>query len=202
MRPLHTAYGSANGMVGVGLESWGLPLSRRRTRSAEGATQMKLHFSLAITVAAIPVWCVGWPSVAFARGIEATGGWSRPIGADDLIAGAGTDLVSVYESLANATLIGIDAAGRKQDWRVDVRRSTSVWDSSLALYVRRTGAGTGSGSVTGGTAYQLVTDTDTPFFSGREDRQAIPVQYRLGGVSIQLTPNTYSATVVFSVTFL
>ena len=51
---------------------------------------------------------------------------------------------------------------------------------------------------TGGLVYQLVTGTDAPFFTGMGARLSVPIEYKLGGVSILLGPGTYSTTVVYT----
>ncbi|MBM3475550.1 MAG: hypothetical protein FJX75_19975 [Armatimonadetes bacterium] len=159
---------------------------------------MRPHYSPNITFGVALIWCAVWSGSARAAGITAVGGWSRPITADDLLAGAGSDLVTLYESVSNATLLSLDEPFFTR-WRVSVRKADTTWDPTLALYVRRTGNGTGFWPVSGGTSYQLVTDTDTVLFSGIGDRNSVPVQYKLSGVSVQLTPRTYSATVTFTV---
>ena len=47
--------------------------------------------------------------------------------------------------------------------------------------------------------YQTVTTTDLSFFTGVGSRRDVGIQYRVSGVSVQLSPNTYSTTLVFTV---
>jgi len=133
--------------------------------------------------------------------IDVTGSWSLSIDASDLVAGAGSDLIDTYESASDEVHIDISVWGRgSRSWRVDVRKSDSSWHGNYHLYVRRTSNGSGWGSISGGTSYQEVTDTDQSFFSGNWGRSNIHIQLRLSGVSVQIPPNTYTTTVIYTVT--
>jgi len=131
--------------------------------------------------------------------ITLTGSWSETINAADLTAGPGSDLQDSYESAADAASLSISGTGGVGDtWRIDVKKVDANWHGNFVLSVRRTSAGTG-GSVSGGDAYQQVTDTDNSFFSGSEDVSGINVQLKLSGVSIQVPPDTYTTTVYYTV---
>jgi len=141
------------------------------------------------------------PWAEAALGIEAFGGWNQSIGASDLSAGAGSDLNSTYSSVNNSTLINITGAqGVNRDWRVDVNRVGGSWDANLRIYVRRTGDGTGTGTVSDGLNYIEATTTGNYFFQGSDLRSSIPVQYQLQGASLNVLANTYNTSVVFTVT--
>jgi len=131
--------------------------------------------------------------------ITVTGSWSETIDASDLLAGAGSDLINTYESIADAVSISIsETSGASDNWRVDVKKVDTNWDSSFYLYVKRTSDGTG-GSVSGGTAYQEITDVDESFFSGSDDVSGIDIQLKLSGVSVQIPPDSYMTTVYYTV---
>jgi hypothetical protein len=131
--------------------------------------------------------------------ITAVGSWSLSIDSADLVAGAGSDLKSDYESVADAVSISISAtAGASDSWRVDVKKVDTDWQGNLILYIKRTSDGTG-GSVSGGTAYQEVTDVDTSFFSGSDDVSGVKAQLKLSGVSIQVPIDTYTTTVYYTI---
>lgn len=136
------------------------------------------------------------PLLASAGDIFATGGWSRTVDSSDLTSGAGSDLTSSYESAASATDLDLTAAA---DYRVDVRRTDGTWDGDFTLYVKRTQAGSGAGTISGGAAYQGVTTTDAEFFTGNGDRTGVKVQYQLDGMSVTVSPDTYSSTVTFTI---
>jgi hypothetical protein len=145
------------------------------------------------------VLCMLFPFLAYAADIVATGGWNRTIDSSDLTSGAGSDLNPAYESASGATTLDVVAAA---GYRVDVRQSTGTWDAAMTLYARRTSAGTGSGSVSGGDTYQEITTVDAEFFSGDSDRTGVDVQYRVDGLSIDVSPDTYMTTVSFTITDL
>lgn len=136
---------------------------------------------------------------ALAGDITATGGWTDTVDSADLQSGAGSDLTASYESAADATGLDITAAA---DFRVDIRRNVGTWDAGLTLYARRTSAGSGSGAVSGGTTYQELTTTDLEFFTGDQNRTGVEVQYQIGGMSVDISPDTYQTTVSFTITDL
>jgi len=132
--------------------------------------------------------------------ITATGSLNKTIDASDLASGAGSDLVSIYESTVNATVLTIlNTTGNTDNWRIDVRRSDSTWHSDFILYIQRTSDGSGGGSISGGLSYIAIGTTDSQFFSGAGDRSSVNLQYKLTGMSISIPPNTYSTTVVLTI---
>ena len=128
------------------------------------------------------------------------GVWSRTVDANDLILGAGSNLKSTYESNSDQGLIAIsNTSGDSDNWRVDVRRSDVSWNENLVLSVKRTGNGTGAGSISGGSDYQAVSAGDSEFFSGSGNRSDIPVQLQVSGMSVTIAPATYSTSIVYTV---
>lgn len=133
-----------------------------------------------------------------AQEITVTGSWTLYIDSGDLQGGAGSDFNPTYESAVDQ--IGIEIKGKKtKDWRVDVSKVDSYWDSRLLLYVRRTSDGIGSGSISGGTSYQEVTDVDQEFFRGGKNRKNIDVQLMIDGVTVEIPTDTYTTTVYYTV---
>ena len=132
--------------------------------------------------------------------IAVAGSWSETINAFDLISGAGSDLTDSYESAPDAVSITISGAAGVllNAWRIEVKKVDTNWHGDFILWVRRTSDGTG-GAVSGGTPYQQVTDTDSPFFNGSGDVSGIKVQLKLSGVSLQVHPDTYTTTVCYTV---
>ena len=135
--------------------------------------------------------------ICWAISITATGSWSETIDASDLQAGAGSDLISTYESAADT--VSIDITATSGNWGLDVKKIDTNWHSNLHLHVKRTSDGTGSGTISGGDSYQEVTDIDQSFFSGNSDRSNVNVQLKLTGVSIQVPPDTYTTTIYYTV---
>jgi len=130
--------------------------------------------------------------------ITVTGSWSETIDASDLVAGAGSDLISTCQSAADA--VSIDTTETSGNWGLDVKKVDTNWHSNLHLYVKRTSDGTGPGSISDGDSYQEITDTDLSFFSGNGDRSNVNVQLQLTGVSVQVPPDTYTTTIYYTVT--
>ena len=132
--------------------------------------------------------------------ISVSGSWSLTIDASDLQAGAGSDLISSYKSVANAVQIDISNA-KKIYWRVDIKKVNSNWHNSFKLYIRRTSDGTGvrKSWVSGGTSFQEITDTDQSYFNGYHNRNNIANRLKLDNVSIQIPPDTYLTTVCYTV---
>jgi len=58
--------------------------------------------------------------------ITATGSWNRTIDESDLAAGAGSDLIGIYESSVNATVLTVlNTTGNTDNWRIDVEEVTA-----------------------------------------------------------------------------
>ena len=156
---------------------------------------MKTIFQHIVPVLLALVICSS--GICWAIVIKVTGNWSVDIDASNLQAGAGSNLISTYES--SADLVTIDISDTVGDWAVNVRMDEGGdWHPNLHLYVKRTSDGTG-GSISGGSVYQLLTDTDQPFFNGNGDRSGVNVQLQLTGVSIQVPPDVYITTVYYTV---
>lgn len=151
-----------------------------------------LSASLALFLALVAA-----PLAVDAITIAVVGDWTQTLGALDLVAGPGSDFPAAVESNSDQGAISI--GGAAGSWRVDVKKTDSVWHGDLALEVRRTSDGTGSGSISGGLSYLEVTGLDTTFFQGDADRSAVDVQLRISGVSAALGVATFATTVTYTV---
>lgn len=141
------------------------------------------------------------PHAAGAIDITATGDWtSLSITANDLTAGAGSNLTEQYESSVDQVAIDVfNTNGSTDSWRIDVKRTDSTWSLIPVLSVKRYDAGAGAGSISGGLGYQAVTTTDMSFFSGAGDRIGVHIQLRLSNFSVSIPPGNYSTTVTYTV---
>ncbi|PKL42383.1 MAG: hypothetical protein CVV41_14685 [Candidatus Riflebacteria bacterium HGW-Riflebacteria-1] len=141
------------------------------------------------------------PLMAAAIDIAVTGAWTDLfITANDLTAGAGSNLNGQYESnIDQATIDIFNTAGNSDAWRVDVKRTDTAWSSIPILSVRRYDSGSGAGSISGGLAYQTVGTTDMSFFSGTGDRTGVRIQLKISNVSLSLSPGNYSSTILYTV---
>jgi hypothetical protein len=132
-------------------------------------------------------------NLAHAATITITGSWSLVIGAGNLTGGPGTNLTATYTSATNQVLMGVTTT--LVNWRVDISRLDSLWHANLVLSIRRTGTGSGTGSVTGGGSYQAITTTNQTFVTGSGNRAGIQLQERIGGVSVSIPVATYTTTI-------
>jgi hypothetical protein len=140
------------------------------------------------------------PPSALALSITVVGDWTLIVNQSDLSAGAGSDLTTSYESDGDQTAIDVSGTSGSSDaWRIDVHRSDVSWPAALVLEVRRTTDGTGSGSISGGTAFVSLDGSDRQFFLGTGDRNDVSIQSRVSGMSVGVAPGTYATTVVLTV---
>ena len=118
--------------------------------------------------------------------ITASGEWTdTTINANNLVAGAGSQLTSTYTSSSGIVKLSISGCtGGTDTWKVTVVRSDSSWPFTLS-------ARKGEGS------YQVITTTAADFFSGADNTSDIPLQFKLENVSITITPGNYSTTVTY-----
>lgn len=151
-----------------------------------------------LTLAVVLAWVICVPAEAIS--IAVTGAWGEIVDESDLQGGPGSSLASTYESAADEVVIDITStSGSDDNWRVDVRRSDTTWHEDLVLWMKRTSNGNGDGTISGGTAYQQITSTDTPFFSGSGNRTTIYIQEKLTGVSTQMFADNYATTLIYTV---
>jgi len=162
------------------------------------AKQRKKRYAATRAVFVVLVVLILIPIKTGAIQISVTGSWTRTIDAADLQGLAGSDLNPVYESATNQ--IGIEIRQTSANWSVDIKKIDTNWHGNFHLFVRRTSNGNGSGSISGGTTYQEVTDVDQAFFSGFRVRTFIDIQLRLEGVSVQVPQDSYTTTLYYTVT--
>lgn len=132
-----------------------------------------------------------------AADLTALGNWTETLTASNLAAGAGSDLQNQLVSVAGVSTITIsDAPGA---WVVRARRSSSQWNDSFSLFVKRTSSGSGSGSISGAEAYVEITGSDAEIFSGSESRSSISLQFKLTGLATNVSAATYLSSIIFTV---
>jgi hypothetical protein len=146
--------------------------------------------SLLVSSVSLPI------TPGIAQDISAVGGWTETIDSADLASGPGSDLANTYESVSGASTLAVTYSG---SWKVDISKTDTWWSPDLSLYVIRTSDGSGSGSVSGGLSYLEVSTVETEFITGTEDRTGLDVKYRLTGMSVGISPSTYSTSVTFTV---
>lgn len=136
---------------------------------------------------------------ARAMDLAVSGAYDVSVSAVDLTAGAGSPLPSTVTSATSEVLLDVAATtGAADAWRVDVRRIDGVWDPDIRVWIRRTGEGSGPGTVTDGTAWVEVGPTLVPFFSGTADCGSTPVQIRITGLSLAVPPGALATVLQYT----
>jgi len=121
--------------------------------------------------------------------ITVIGSWNPEIIVLRPTAGPGGGPKSTCKSAVNQIRLRIsDSSG---GWRIHVRREDTNWHKSFVLKIRKT-SGKNKPTIT-------VGDTDTLFFSGTKDTNCI-LQLFLEGVSLEVSPDTYTTTLIYTVT--
>jgi hypothetical protein len=116
------------------------------------------------------------------------------------LTGSTDKMYSVYESSQDQILLTVcNTSGGKSMWRVDVRRADEGWPRGLKLWVRRTGAGLGTGPIGGGRGYKEVGPTNRALCSGTGDRSSIPLQFKLTGPSLDLPAGVHVVSITYTV---
>ena len=129
--------------------------------------------------------------------------WDLRITPLHLVNGAGSDLPKVFESLPNQVYLNIIKAkvpNPGDGWRIDVKKIDVKWDQTLTLFLRRTGNGRGfyKHFISGGRAYQTITEIDRTFMIGNGGRKLIPVQFKLEGVSVKINADSYKSVIYYT----
>lgn len=133
----------------------------------------------------------------YAADLTSMGDWTETLTASNLQAGAGSDLPNQLESIAGVTMLTITNAPGA--WKIRARRSSSQWNDSFALFVKRTSAGSGNGSISGAEAYVEITGNDAEIFAGSESRSSISLQFKLTGLASNVAAETYLSSIIFTV---
>jgi hypothetical protein len=113
---------------------------------------------------------------------------------------AGNNFTTTVSSATNATTINVASAATRY-WHINVDRVDVNWNPNLHVWVKRTGAGTGTsgGTISGGTNFQDVTLTEALFFSGYKNRTGVTIQYQISGISMAVPAANYSTTIYFTI---
>ncbi len=112
---------------------------------------------------------------------------------------AGSDIDAIFttsQALINLTI------NTSRSYRISVRRADTNWDNRLSFYVRRTGNGSGRGSIFGGTDFLLLDNFDRTFFEGFFTRSSIPIQYEFRNLSVLVPADGHTSAVVYTITGL
>ncbi len=148
------------------------------------------------------------------------GQWDLILSSTD-ITEAGLDYPNQFQSSTNQTELTwssslfnplLTCVVNINNYRVNLRKININWDPALTMSIRRTGDGTPdalitnpttlallNSSVSNGTIYQEIQDTDIEIVRFRGCRNDIPFQFKLEGMSVTLPVETYSITLMYTI---
>ena len=138
---------------------------------------------------------LGFAGSVAAADIDVVGHWAKTVTRADLVAGAGTDIMSPLESPAAIATLNISNTGGSS-WVVRVTWNNIDWAPGASVAVRRSGNEAG---INGGTSYQSLDGSPQDFFCGTGDYSGIQIQFKVDGVTIQTAPQPYSLLVTYAV---
>ena len=135
------------------------------------------------------------------QSLHIIGSWSISVPSIS-ISEAGNDYNTTLTSSLNQTSLDISVPVTNISWRVDVHKQDSFWNTSLILWVHKTGDGVGAlGSSilpVGSTPYQQVSNLEQLFFAGTKNHVNIPVQYEIQGLSVLIPSENYNTNVIYT----
>lgn len=134
---------------------------------------------------------------ARAADITVVGAWPVSLAANDLVAGAGTDLRSPIESAAAQVALTISNTGGA-NWSVTVSENASLWPVGATLFVRVASTGSGAGGVSSNGAYLPLGAAGQTLLSGTGDRAGVQLQFKGSGFSVRNALGNYSATIIYT----
>jgi hypothetical protein len=130
--------------------------------------------------------------------------WAPTFNVANLSGAAGTDFASPLASASNQVNmnVGVRIFPSHPNWILTVKKSDISWSPTLTLQIRRTGDGTGSGTIDAGSlnVWRTISAVDTELCRGTQNRTNIPGQVQVLGLSVSLGVRTLSTTVIFTVT--
>ncbi|WP_228455591.1 hypothetical protein [Chryseobacterium potabilaquae] len=121
---------------------------------------------------------------------------------------AGTNYTGTYESATNQVILTASVPLLLGNGKVSVHYEPNpTWNTSLILSAKRTNNGSticALCTITGGTTYQTVTQTDIELFRiqavlALASYTGINIQLQLSGVSVTIPATTYNSKVVFTI---
>lgn len=113
---------------------------------------------------------------------------------------AGNDYTSTtLTSDFSETLLNINSSGT---YTISVSKSDTDWDSGLSLWMRRTGdgtPGTGNATISANIPFVQLTNIGQTLFTGDKNRNNVPIQFEIRGLSVLLPAKSYQTTIVFTI---
>ena len=93
----------------------------------------------------------------------------------------------------------INDAGRKEQWKVEVRLQGAPLPGGSVLSVRRTGKGQGFGWIDEGLSFIPVGERPVILCSGTGDRMQIPLQVKFSGINPSIPSGELRSGILFTV---
>lgn len=144
----------------------------------------------------------------YAQTVNITGGsWATSI-TSGLISEAGNDYTNtVATSGVSQNQADIRGVNGFSSWQVSVSKVDVDWNSGLSVWIRKTGdgdSGVAGSSITptGSTAFMQLTSTPQYIFGGVKNRNNVPFQYEIRGISVTIPVKTYSTTIMYTISAL
>lgn len=103
---------------------------------------------------------------------------------------------STITSTVNETLLSINSNG---GYTIYVKKSDIDWNADISLWVRRTGDGTSGGAISTNVSFIQLTNLDQVLFTGNKDRDNVPIQFEIRGLSVLLPAKQYKTSIVFTI---
>ena len=140
----------------------------------------------------------------FAQSLTVSPGWSVTIPAST-ITEAGLNYTTNVTSSASQSLMNVTGSIASNP-KIYVQKTDVSWNTNLTLWLKRTGNGTGllAFNIAGGTTFQQITNSPIYFFdlftlSGTTVNN-IPIQYEIRGLSVLIPAQSYTTTLLYTVT--
>ncbi len=130
---------------------------------------------------------------------------------DAIITEPGNNYTGNYTSESQEVIIShlVKPPGqyRNHSWTIEVNKEDSNWHPLLELWIRRTGDGYSNvnpnqcvESIVGGTNFQKIDNIPLQFYSGRCERNDVPIQFELRNVSVLTPADSYQTDIVYTIT--
>lgn len=133
-----------------------------------------------------------------------TGTWTSSVPAST-ITEAGNNYSSNWTSLANQSIISLPAGILGASYTVSVRKTDTNWNANLGLWIHKSADNLGllgSVSPAGNTSYFQLSSSNQIFFTaslGILSPATFNVQYEIRGLSVTLPAQSYTTTVVYTI---
>lgn len=141
----------------------------------------------------------------FAQSLTVSPGWSATIPASTITEAGLNFTTTTVTSAASQSLMDVNA-GKNLIYIIYVQKTDISWDSNLAIWLRRSGNGSGSNGSTirNGSTFQQITNSPTYFFDLTmgvgKNYTNIPIQYQISGLSVLIPAKNYTTTLLFTIT--